>query len=244
MAIAVDATTARNMADAESGAITVSHTTAGSDRYLLVGFLQGSSDYGLTFSSAPTYGAVSLGELANAVNVATNVRVWVYGLVAPSVGANNLAFTYSGASTGRTVIAVRSFTGINQGAPIGTIVSGSGSGGGVTVDVTSAVNELVVDMCLSRSGTTLTVGAGQTQRVNQESAVANQIGASSDEAGAGTVTMSWTIGTPDEWVSVGIPLKPSTESSTALGRSAQLNTTQGRPVQLRPAGINPFTFVR
>lgn len=33
-------------------------------------------------------------------------------------------------------------------------------------------------------------------------------------------------------------------SSTPLGRSAQLNTTQGRPVQLRPTGINPLTFVR
>lgn len=32
--------------------------------------------------------------------------------------------------------------------------------------------------------------------------------------------------------------------SNVLGRSAQLNTTQGRPVQLRPTGINPFTFVR
>lgn len=244
MAISVDATTVRNMADTESGAITVSHTTTGSNRYLLVGFLQGSTDYGLTFSSAPTYGGASMAEIINSTNVSANVRVWVYGLVAPATGANNLAFTYSGASAGRTVIAVRSFTGVDQSTPIGTAVAGTAGGGTRTVDVTSAANELVVDMGLNRSGGTLTVGAGQTQRVNQASAVGDQVGTSSDEAGAGTVTMSWTSTGDDEWVLVGIPLKPSSTETTPLGRPAQLNTTQGRPVQLRPTGINPFTFVR
>lgn len=244
MTILVDATTVRNMSDTESGAITVSHTVAGSDRYLLVGFLQGSTDYGLGFSSGPTYNGVSLSELVNSTNVSANVRVRVYGLVAPATGANNLAFTYDAASEGRTVIAVRSFTGVHQSTPLGTIVPATAAGGTRTVDVASAVDELVVDMGLNRLGGTVTVGAGQTQRVNQASAVGDQVGVSSDEAGAATVTMSWTSTGGDEWVLVGIPLKPSFTETTPLGRSAQLNTTQGRPVQLRPTGINPFTFVR
>lgn len=43
----------------------------------------------------------------------------------------------------------------------------------------------------------------------------------------------------------GAAFEPTTAGGVvSLGRPAQLNTTQGRPVQLRPTGINPFTFVR
>lgn len=232
------------MADAESGPITVGHPVAGSDRYLLVGFLQGSSDYGLDFSSGPTYNGASLSELINSVNVAANVRVRVYGLVAPATGTNNVAFTYNAASTGRTVVAIRSFTGVNQSTPLGTLVAATAAGGTRTVNVASAVDELVVDMGLNRAGGTVTVGAGQTQRVNQASAVADQVGVSSDEAGAATVTMSWTSTGGDEWVLVGIPLKPAAGGgSVALAGTGLQSPPVGRgELYLRPPP-DPFLTI-
>ena len=112
-------------------------------------------------------------------------------------------------------------------------VLGAGSWGtALSVPVSSATGQLVVDTVGIRqtpSGdATLTVGAGQTQRYNLASGTGgndNVVGAGSEEAGAASVTMSWTAASSigaRPWAMVAAPLKPSGGCATpeAIGPEA------------------------
>ncbi len=91
-----------------------------------------------------------------------------------------------------------------------------------TVDVTSASDEVVVDVVGARNAASLTVGAGQTQRWNLGVGVID--GGGSSESGAATVTMSWTLSDTFEWAIAGVSLKP-----TAGGACDALTVTTSDP---------------
>jgi len=83
------------------------------------------------------------------------------------------------------------YNGVDQTTPLDTAVGTIGTTANPTINVTSEVDDLVFD---SVSGAlALTVGAGQTQRHNIDGGGGRTDGASSDEPGAATVTMSWTM---------------------------------------------------
>jgi hypothetical protein len=92
------------------------------------------------------------------------------------------------------------------------------------------VDEWVVDSMdddVTWDSDTLTPGAGQTTISNIVVAGATTAGASSDEAGAASVTMSWTIttaGSPPPWAIIGVSLRPS--SAEIVSRSRKLATQQ------------------
>ena len=74
-----------------------------------------------------------------------------------------------------------------------------------TVNVTSALGEVVVDGLSTIDTAIRNVAPDQTQRWNlTEGAVG---GAGSSELGAATVTMSWD--TPDFWAIGAVPMKPA-----------------------------------
>jgi plastocyanin len=114
-----------------------------------------------------------------------------------------------------------SFTGADQGTPLGTSASATGLGAAspatATVNVSSAADEIVIDSCCGdassgvASSSTVVVGAGQTMRWEQENAATNQVcGTQSTEPGAGTVTMSEVITTPGDtvdWAIMGVSVK-------------------------------------
>jgi hypothetical protein len=110
------------------------------------------------------------------------------------------------------------FTGVDQATPLGTFVSNKAAAdpGPATVNVSSAANELVFDTVGCEQCTSLTVGAGQTERWNRS--VDNGItrGAGSTETGAATVTMSWTLGSANDWAIGAVPIKPSGGSPPAV----------------------------
>lgn len=216
MAIAIDATTSHVVTDGGlDNPVTVSHTCAGSDRYMLVGVGIGSGDVALTFSSGPTYNSVSMSQIANAgPGPSSQSRMFVFELVAPATGANNLVFTMSGGGNGRSGVIIRSYTGVNQSTPTGTVVTNTGDTGTPTVTVSSATDELVTDLMAIWSNTTMTVGADQTQRVNGTYEDSTGRFCSSDQAGAGSVVMDWTGGNGFDWATVGVPLKPASASAT------------------------------
>ena len=135
-------------------------------------------------------------------------------------GANDVIATFDAAKNSITV-GVRSYCGVDQVTPIGTANKATGlSGTNPTVDITSAAGELVVDMVSSvpdAGSQTLTVGASQTDRANFAQDATNHIQGGSEEAGAATTTMSWTLGTVGAWGSIGVPLKPSSSSTRRPG---------------------------
>lgn len=199
--------------DGSLASVSFSHTVAGSDRYLLLGISRGYSDNVATFTTAPAYNGVTMSFVeTSGLSGGAQSRVDVYGLVAPDTGTHNVTFACSTGGDGRTGCIARSYTGVHQSTPIGTAVGAVGSSTTVTVDVSSAADELVSDFIHCESGTAVTVGASQSSIVSQTTVAAKPY-ASSDEAGAGTVTMSWTCGNLD-WATVGVPIKPAGASYT------------------------------
>lgn len=203
-AIALDAVTVDDVT--ANGAFTISHTTSGSNRIIVVDVAQRSAFSGAGVSGV-TYNGVALTEVSGSPVQATGTwaRSCRYFLIAPDTGTHDVVVTIIG-SPQDTVATVRTYTGVHQTVPFGTHATADGSSGTPSVNVSSASGELVIDTLAFRSSPT--VDGSQTQRSNRAGNGPEIYGATSEEAGAGTVTMSWT-GSSAEWTMIGSPLKPA-----------------------------------
>ncbi|MDP2632263.1 MAG: hypothetical protein Q8P25_00880 [Candidatus Curtissbacteria bacterium] len=177
-------------------------TTNGANRILTVGVAAELSG-GATITGV-TYSSTSL-SLVQGVSFGNSRRVELWRLVNPPTGTNSVVVSLS-ASKGVTAGAM-SFTGVNQLTPFGTVATNTSTSNAVTVDVTSAKGEMVIDAVGVESVAVSSVGAGQTQRYNVQQGV-EATGAGSTEEGAGTVTMSWGLAATANWGTIGVPLKP------------------------------------
>lgn len=138
---------------------------------------------------------------------------WVYYIVNPATGSNTVAVDFA-AAQGNSWIVAASYTGVNPTSPFGTNVKSSGTSGATISDaVTSETNGLVIDWAATAADgarVALTVGADQTERFNDLTGVggASIMGGVSEEAGATSVTMSWSNGnSSNDYVHFGIPLQ-------------------------------------
>jgi hypothetical protein len=150
------------------------------------------------------------------------VEIW--RLIAPPTGSSNVVITFSAPLARAAVAGVMTFTGVHQTTPLGTFASASlqctAPCADPTVNVASAVNELVFDTVACETCTSFTVGAGQTQHWNLASPDGPRLspGAGSTEPGAATVTMSWIPGTDDHWAIGGVSIKPSGGSAPVVDK--------------------------
>jgi hypothetical protein len=130
-------------------------------------------------------------------------------LIAPATTAHNIVVSWA-ASEAEVCAEGISFTGVDQITPLGTAATANAGTGQPTVNVSSASGEIVVDS-LKCGQPTITEGAGQTLANKEENINFSSSGGVSTEAGAGTVTMSWTMGTGgygDKWAIGGVGVKP------------------------------------
>ncbi|MGI9298591.1 MAG: hypothetical protein ACR2QC_11950 [Gammaproteobacteria bacterium] len=176
--------------------LTYSHTTTGTDRALIVGV--GGYISGATFPDVPTvtYDAVSMTQEAtltwDADGFAT--RLTLFCLANPSTGASDVVV--SSTSSNSLFSVAMSYTGANQTDPCGA--SGTNSvdaGTSTSIDVTTSLGDWAVDVIhyFHDGTTTLTPGAGQTERIHLNNGGSDDSQKGSDEVGAaGTTTMSWT----------------------------------------------------
>lgn len=169
--------------------------------------------------SSVTYGGNAMTALCGAGEGCTNsarqatganlfTSLWIYKN--PSSGSATVQANFSEVING-IILSTRTYSGVDQTTSTGTVASANGSSSPVTVNVSSAVAELVVD-CAVGADQTYTVGASQTQRTNTEIA-GNQEHLTSDEPGAGTVTMSWAQNSGNWWATIAVPLKPATAAA-------------------------------
>ena len=202
--------------------LTFSHTCSGSDRILFVGaMLDGSSP-----PTGVTYNGVAM-TLVDSVSFswgAKNQSLW--RLIAPATGANNVVISRASASNifGTSL----SLTNVDSTTPLGTSVTGAENDGSTpaTVNVSSATGELVIDTVgwANGSGAALTAGAGQTKRVEAlDAGGSGSSSAMSEEAGASTVTMSWTRSAEARpWGLVGVSVKGVASSGGMKKWTAQM----------------------
>lgn len=143
----------------------------------------------------------------------TNVSrsLWIYKN--PPSGASTVQANFS-EIINAVIISTSTYCDVDQTTSTGTGVEAEGVGTGMTVNVSSGATELVVDIGAADTGTdtTLTVGASQVERANLNSASNHRHGGS-EETGAGTTTMSWTLGATRYWGTTSVALKPAAASA-------------------------------
>ena len=148
--------------------------------------------------------------------------VYMYYLVSPPIGAGTIEITATGASSNMTAVAA-SYTGVDADDPLGTFLTDTGLD--PSVIITAQDGWRVVDVLGYDAGTQTahicqghTVGADQTERGcrgSQGFGGASGSNALSDEPGAASVTMSWTIDDPDyKPAMIAVPLKSAVEYAT------------------------------
>lgn len=174
------------------GVISLSHTSSGSDRAVFVG--SGNSAGTPQLSSSCTYGGTSMTEMWN-IGPATFCRGAGYRLHNQATGAQTVTATLAGA-TDEYIVAVASFTGVDQTTPVGTAVSATVGAAATSSSLTVssvAADDMVVDFLYTSGGTTRihTVGADQTERTNELVDPYARATISTQSGTAGGV-MSWT----------------------------------------------------
>lgn len=203
--MAITFNTASTKASAADGTSTSwSHTSDGNPLIVRVALQGGVSNV------AVTYNGVSVPLVVE--NLYSSFwYVGIFYLDAPASGSNTVAVSWTG-SAGYTMSAVNVAGG---GAPINTATGGANANS-VSVNVTSATGDVVIDAVARRGAVALTVGASQTENfANLYGSGGSQIAhGGSYEAGAGTVTMSWSAGSANEWSIVACNL-PAVSTATA-----------------------------
>ena len=186
------------------------HTIATlSDGYIVVHisyYLGSASPTDVTFDS------VSMTKIGTATcSFESSLRGDLWGLAVGNKTAGTYTVSIIGAGGDKAVAASTSWNNVHQTTSVGTPATAEGDNTTApSVAVGSATGEIVVDVLARYSGGTATIGGGQTSLFNDSTADGTIDGAASYEAGAGSVTMSWTLASPARWVVVGIPLKPAT----------------------------------
>jgi hypothetical protein len=187
--------------------LTWAHTVgSGSNRILIVGV----SIHTTGSINSVTYAGVNLTKVGSISNIGViSSELWY--LVNPASGTHDVIVTAS-ESVLNLAAGGMSYTGVDQANPLGTYASATGFSNAMSVDVSSAVNELVVDSVAVWTGLVAapSAGAGQTQRWNVYQNSAS--GAGSDEPGAATVTMSWSTTGIRYWAIGGVSLKPAAQA--------------------------------
>lgn len=173
---------------------TISHTTgAGSNRVLYCAWSSGGNSVAV---SSATYAGNAGTEIYDASD-GNGLQLAVYRWLAPTSGANNAVVTF--ASSTNINGGCISFAGVDQVTPNDSVdpVTDISDTTDFTNDVASAVNDLVVDFVTAvGDGASGTAGAGQTERIDVAFAGDAQLLLVSHEAGAASVTMSWTLNVP------------------------------------------------
>ena len=195
--------------------VSFSHTVAaGQDGVLIVNIAYKSKNASVT---SVTYDGSALTLLGNSTfsgGDSTRAELWILKL--PSAGTANVVINMSAAS--EFVAGATNFFGVDQTTPTGSVSGTAASTATPSVVVTSAAGELVVDTVAKRADSGGTVGANQTQLFQRSTGGggSNQQGASSWEAGAASVTMSWSMSGSGESAIAAVALKPAVSGETTL----------------------------
>lgn len=180
---------------------TASFAVGGSNRVLYV--LAGSGASSPSDVSAVKWGGsggTSLTQLGTTATVATNMKVSLWRLIAPTAQTSTVHATWSGTDDERWLVCV-AVQDADQTTPNGTVATATGGSDLIpTVNATSVSGDLVLDFMswldLSGSSKTCSVGAGQTSLQNIGAAAISPYegaGASWETAAGTSTTMSWSV---------------------------------------------------
>jgi len=202
--VTIDAITSQSQ-NVSTGTVTVAHTCSGTNRVLLVAF---SNRFGTIFDiTGVTYNSVAMTQLGtiNNSDSGANIEGWLFGLIAPATGANNVVVTIDAPPTD-TSIGIISFNAANQTTAFGTCATATqNNSNSPSVTVVGATNDLIIDAVATYAApSSATVGSGQTERAKL---LASGGLLMSSEDGAASVVMDWSLGSNTWTSSLGVAVK-------------------------------------
>ena len=217
---------------------------SGSNRYLLVGVsLNNHLTGGPSQVSSVTFGAAPL-SLIDSVANSDDGLVEIWELINPANATSDITVTIdTNPDSSGFVAGAMSFEGVHQTTPTRTPwTEATSDTGAVTLDITSATDELVFDTvaCEYTPGG-IAVGADQTERWGIDVNSVHDInGYGSTESGASTVTMSWS-GDTAHWALGAVSIRPAVIAQAAAGTitpsgSLARKTLKALAGSLTPAG--------
>ncbi len=222
--IAVGSTSTETAENVGVGPITFNHNTAnGTNRLLLVGVsvYRGGGNNGV---SAVTYGGQSMTLVASlAPNTKETMSVYIFSLVNPPTGNNNVVVTLTGGSGSmRTIIGATSFTGVHPTDTFGNTNTSQGTSNSASLTIVAESSDQRVYSVVAAgkkdfNGTNVTVGSGQTalwgtNGINNTRGNGN---ASWRNGANGNVSFTYAMSGTPIWMTAGVVLKPACGNSLA-----------------------------
>ena len=199
-----------------SASLTWNHTvsSASSNLLLVVGVAIDAPGGGDPVVSA-TYATVAMTKASAVEDGGGNARTELWYLVNPATGTNEVKVVKT--LTKKSICSSLSFAGVDQTTPVGLSASAQASSASPSVTVAGATDDVIVDSCAisTAAGTTVTVGAGQTQRTNSKHSGNTPNGSTSTEPGAASVVMTWDLSASRAWATAGMAIKPAAAAGGA-----------------------------
>lgn len=181
---------------------------AGSNR-IVVAVISCNGDAAEPASFSGTFGANAMTLLDSQANGAVVAMLYIKEANFPGTPAT---VTVNWTNAAGAVLNVYTLLDVNQTTPFGTVAKATGTSVTPSVVVTSEADDLVVDAVamIALAADSFTVGSGQTSISSLHNGSGSLIrGACSYEAGAASVTMSWTNGTSFSWATMGVTVNPA-----------------------------------
>ena len=208
----VDAFSSGSTADSS---LTISHTTSGTDRLMLVGVSINNDS--LETVSSISYGGVLLtrvGAVDHQGSGGDDSRVEIWQLVAPEAGTHEVVINFSANLQRYAVAGVITFTGVDQADPLGTFAGSYGDGSIISLTVPSASDELVLGVFACETCTSVSFSPPAAQHWNVIAGGGNTIGAGASVEGASPdVTLGAFLGKIDHWAMGGVSIQPGVSST-------------------------------
>lgn len=206
MAISLDATSSSTSTELETSR-SWTHTigTSKGNRCLFVTI---GSGYGLTTGISVTYGGTAMTNCADITSGTYNLHSAIFYLRNPPTGSNTVAISWS--TSAYASCAALSLYDVSQASPVfGSAVTQTETSGGVSLTIPITGGCWAIDaVAFEGGGAGLTVGAGQTQLVNNDTFR----GAASYEGytdGASSIAMTWSKAVAVQSVSCGVAINPA-----------------------------------
>lgn len=196
MAVAFDAVASTSVAGSGGTTLSWTHTPVGTPTAVAVGL---EIYTGVSTVTGITYNGVSMIRAFTKAITAATTSVEIWGLANPSSGAQTVIITFSAGSSYCQAGSI-TVTGSDTTTTFSASASAEGTGTTPSVSVTSAINELIVDVVgTAFVNGTQTAGGSQTKRWGTLDAGTNSASGSTLPASAGSTSMSWTLGSSLSW---------------------------------------------
>ena len=194
----------------DGSSLTISHTTAGENRLMLVGISINNDN--LETVSTMTYGGTPLtreGFVDHQGWGGDDARVEIWKLVGPPTGTHDVLITFSADLKRYAVGGVITLTGVDPIDPLGAFVGDYATSSSASLTVPSVSGELVLGVFACEKCNSVVFTSPVVEQWQLSEGDGNTVGAGGMDEGAGSqVTLGATLGERAHWALGGISIRP------------------------------------